>query len=125
MVAYFVNKDKRVITAKFVYNNQPFADINTFTVLKNTCWNILSGTNTGAFVHDIVKSVLASWGEPIGKAVCHPNDVWDEEKGKQIAKERLLKRWDRLKHAVLWKLNDSIVENYAITMQRLNKKLLK
>lgn len=126
MIVYDIDKEKRIIVARFKDDSNEGRGYWR-TSLINMCTNILKPTYTYIPLYDVIDQCIASYTEDafVAKAICHEDDEWNEERGKQIAKAKLLKKWNKIKQAVLWKLNNCIVDNYVETMHRLNKKLLK
>lgn len=126
MIVYEVNKEKHCVVARFKEHNWEGKWYWRNCLIK-MCDGILNPTYTQAPTYEIIDKILDSYVDDsfIAKSVCCKEDEWDEEKGKQVAKAKLLKKWNRAKQAVLWSLSDFIVDNYTDTMRRLNKKLLK
>lgn len=118
MIIYEINKDKRVVIARFEGGQEEWV-----ASLKCMCLNILSSTYTSSrLAWQAVDNVLGSYTKFIGKAVCHEDDEWDEEKGKTLAKERLLQKWYKIKSEVLECLEDYVIQNYEWTLERLQKR---
>ena len=101
MIKYFVNEEKRTVVAKFE---------NTFVLTDNGVWEkyianhickIISKTKSGndlylndkniyyKFIEDAIKQNDSCYGI----AKCADTDTFDVEKGKEIAKKRLLKKY--------------------------------
>ena len=118
MILYEINKDKRVVIARFEGGQEEMA-----TSLGRMCLNILSSTYiSNSLAWQIVDNILISYPKFIGKAVCHEDDEWDEEKGKALAKERLLQKWYKIKSEVLERLEDYVIQNYKWTLERVQKR---
>ena len=101
MIKYFVNKEKRTVVAKFE---------NTFVLTDNGVWKkyiashickTISKTKGGInlylndkniyykFIEDAIKQNNSYYGI----AKCADTDAFDVEKGKELAKKRLLKKY--------------------------------
>ena len=101
MIKYFVNKEKKTVVAKFE---------NTFVLTDKGVWEkyianhickIISKTKGGIalylndrniyykFIEDAIKQNDSCYGI----AKCADTDTFDVEKGKEIAKKRLLKKY--------------------------------
>ena len=74
-ITYYINKDKRTIVATL-------RNCEYDVVKKLDRLNIL-----GTFI-DLDKCMLHD--KYVGKAICHEDDEWNEEIGKQIAKDKVL-----------------------------------
>lgn len=120
MIIYEVNKDKQTIVARFEGGKEYWRQS-----LIKMCFNILYPTDTSTYIIDpVVDSIVDTHTNFVGKAICHKDDEWDEEIGKKIAKDRLLQKWYEVKDRVLLALGETIKENYALALERLNKRLI-
>lgn len=117
MIIYEVNKEKRVVTARFEGDKEYWSQS-----LVEMCNNIFRPTCM-AIPYRIIGKVLDGYTDFVGKAKCHPNDVWDEEKGKNIAKQKLLAKWYNVKDCVLENAKDFVDKVYDDVTDRINKKL--
>lgn len=109
MIKYFVNKEKKTVVAKFE---------NTLVLTDNGVWEkyianhickTISKTKGGIdlylsdrniyykFVEDAIKQNDSCYGI----AKCADTDTFDVEKGKEIAKKRLLKKYYRTQERAL------------------------
>ena len=109
MIKYFVNKEKKTVVAKFE---------NTFVLTDNGVWEkyianhickAISKTKGGInlylndkniyykFIEDAIKQNDSCYGI----AKCADTDTFDVEKGKEIAKKRLLKKYYRTQERAL------------------------
>ena len=109
MIKYFVNKEKRTVVAKFE---------NTFVLTDNGVWKkyianhickTISKTKGGIdlylndkniyykFIEDAIKQNDSCYGI----ARCAGTDTFDVEKGKEIAKKRLLKKYYKTQERAL------------------------
>lgn len=109
MIKYFVNKENRTVVAKFE---------NTFVLTDNGVWEkyianhickTVSKTKGGIdlylndkniyykFIEDAIKQNDSYYGI----AKCADTDTFDVEKGKEIAKKRLLKKYYRTQERAL------------------------
>ena len=99
MIEYVINKDKRTIVAKIKFWNEEEEPIFTF---KNSChifdnlWatlNYLKNNNdpwNKEYCRKINKMFFPKYMS--AKAKCSSDDEWDEEYGKQLARERLTEK---------------------------------
>ena len=125
MIQYNINKEKRTIVATFKTN-----DLRTYLYdsLYGMAHNIFKGTKVLKRLH-IFTSRLAykcinNHPIMIGVAKCHPDDEWNENKGKFLAKTKLLRRWEALKTDFLAKLEKQILEDFQDVRDRLANKML-
>ena len=109
MIKYFINEEKRTVVAKFE---------TTFVLTDNGVWKkyianhickTISKTKGGIdlylndrniyykFIEDVIKQNDSCYGI----AKCADTDTFDVEKGKEIAKKRLLKKYYRTQERAL------------------------
>ena len=101
MIKYFVNKEKKTVVAKFE-NTFVFADTGVWKkYIANHICKTISKTKGGndlylndrniyyKFIEDAIKQNDSCYGI----AKCADTDTFDVEKGKEIAKKRLLKKY--------------------------------
>lgn len=131
---YFIDKDKRtivaVMSAEFDENGKsPYTHALEYITgrLKRKLRG--DGHRCTWAINDLcgffVKKYIDSYTYFYGKAVCSPNDEWDEEKGKEVARARALESFYKevrracddisdmfnelgdMTHETSWKANDS------------------
>ena len=56
-----------------------------------------------------------------GKAKCHPNDKFDVEYGKKLARKRLLKKYSRMRYLFLKELDNYIASCLSIVSTKMDK----
>ena len=101
MIKYFVNKEKKTVVAKFE-NTSVFTDKGVWEkYIANHICKTISKTKGGInlylndkniyykFIEDAIKQNDSCYGI----AKCADTDTFDVEKGKEIAKKRLLKKY--------------------------------
>ena len=101
MIKYFVNKEKKTVVAKFE-NTSVFTDKGVWEkYIANHICKTISKTKGGIdlylnnkniyykFIEDAIKQNDSCYGI----AKCANTDTFDAEKGKEIAKKRLLKKY--------------------------------
>ena len=101
MIKYFVNKEKKTVVAKFE-NTSVFTDNGVWEkYIANHICKTISKTKGGIdlylnnkniyykFIEDAIKQNDSCYGI----AKCANTDTFDAEKGKEIAKKRLLKKY--------------------------------
>ena len=125
MIQYNVNKEKRTIVATFKTNN-----LHTYLYesLYGMAHNIFKGTKLlkrfHIFTYRLANKCIDNHPVMIGIAKCHPDDEWDENKGKILAKNRLLYKWEALKEDFLNKLDEQFYNDFTNVKNRLSDKLL-
>ena len=101
MIKYFINKEKKTVVAKFE-NTSVFTDNDVWEkYIANHICKTISKTKGGIdlylnnkniyykFIEDAIKQNDSCYGI----AKCAETDTFDVEKGKEIAKKRLLKKY--------------------------------
>lgn len=94
MIEYIVNKEKRTIVAMIEFDNNE----ETF---KNSKWiydDLVSALRNLEDCEFSDKKYRAGWDKMTfpryisAKAKCNPEDEWDEEYGKRVARHRLIEK---------------------------------
>lgn len=101
MIIYNVNKEKGTVVARFkgdFVNDASYWEDSLMGMIHNVFSPYFYSTG---MMYAIVNNVLDSYADFVGKAKLHPEDTWDEEKGKRIAKQKLLDKWYKVKNHVL------------------------
>ena len=101
MIKYFVNKEKRTVVAKFE-NTFVLTDKGVWekyianhickTISKTKCGNDLY-LNDKNIYYKFIEDAIKQNDSCYGIAKCADTDTFDIEKGKEIAKKRLLKKY--------------------------------
>ena len=102
---YFINETEKTVVAVLT--------VPTTDIMEELC-NVI---NKGAGSHLIVESInfhsnMLINGKYTGKAMCHPNDTFDVETGKKIAKAKAFRAYLVDRRTVVNRL-DRIFENVA------------
>ena len=109
MIKYFVNKEKKTVVAKFE-NSSVLTDKGVWgKYIANHIYKTISKTKGGIdlylnerniyykFIEDAIKQNDSCYGI----AKCADTDAFDVEKGKDLAKKRLLKKYYRTQERAL------------------------
>lgn len=95
---YFVDEEKRTVVA--VLSLPPTC------IMEEACSIINKGTGSHFVIDDIsFQTNMLIKGEYVGKAVCHPNDTFDIDKGMRIAKIKALRAYLNDRQTVVNRLN--------------------
>ena len=101
MIKYFVNKEKKTVVAKFE-NTSVLTDKGVWEkYIANHICKTISKTKGGFYLYLTDKNIYYKFIEDAikqndscyGIAKCADTDTFDVEKGKEIAKKRLLKKY--------------------------------
>ena len=95
MIEYIVNKEKNTIVAMIKFGDKKETFKNSFYVYDDICWAFtrLEKNNfneTEKFKQNYDKMFFPKVMS--AKAKCNPEDEWDEEYGKQLARQRLVEK---------------------------------
>ena len=107
MIKYTVNNN--TVIAEF---SRDWIDTLVEYYLKNT---YIANSVFVAAVYDYMLKVESDGLKPYGEAKCSPDDVFDEDIGKQIARTRLLNKYSK----VLARINQILIELITSDMRFL------
>lgn len=118
MIKYNVDYDNKSVTAYFEGGREYW----------NVCLSKMVFNITYDFDFDFpisrIIQIVANY--PLGATVkCHPNDIFDIEIGKQLAKEKLNKRFNKCKIRVLKTLADYSIKECTQLNNRIAQKMRK
>ena len=109
MIKYFINKENGVVVAKF--DDEQTDLMQASKAFKTNVFDI----SLSYFIKNLMTN------PSIGKAVCSNEDMFDEEIGKKIARNKLLLQYNNK----LEKLYDYILNRLEINRQKIYKKQLR
>lgn len=94
MIDYIVNEEKRTVVAviKFGKNEEAFKNSLYIYNALSYVFEKLKKENYSNKKHDKEFSKIYFPKHMSAKAVCSPEDEWNEEYGRQLAKQRLVKK---------------------------------
>ena len=121
MILYHVDKENRVITARFKGGDQTIKDS-----IHDKYWKIEDEDCAGLY-GVLIRNKFKEQNRfhLIGKAVCHEDDTWNEEVGKKLAKKRLLRKYNVLCYEFLLMLKKKIDNGYNKTMNMIDAQINK
>lgn len=119
MIIYNVNKEKGVIVARFEGGRDYWEES-----LQDMVNNITS-KSWMSVPYYIVTNAMKNVEDFTGRAILNPEDEWDEEYGKNLAKKRLLYKFNCVKINVLSKMKQFVTQEYDNTIARIDKKLFR
>lgn len=128
MIEYIVDKKKRKVVAivklseneilsKKYYGNWSSCDLDAFACLRGEfCGNSESAINNERYkkIHKLLNTNFF-----VGKAKCNPNDEWDEELGKKIARERAYRKIGRVRIQIY----DYIIQEMNIITAQIKERV--
>lgn len=120
MIKYHVNSSAKCVVAYFEGGKSYWKKC-----LIDMLCNITSTDDHYWESSSIIDPILASHQSLGGIARCHPDDVFDEKRGKILAKARLLTRWENVKTQVIKKYKQDLDSRVAMIEYRINKRLVK
>ena len=109
MIKYFINKENGVVVAKF--DDEQTDLMQASRAFRTNVFDI----SLSYFIKNLMMN------PSIGKAVCSNEDMFDEEIGKKIARNKLLLQYNNK----LEKLYDYILNRLEINRQKIYKKQLR
>lgn len=112
MINYYINKEKGIVVAKF---DDERADLNqTVEEARLSTWNHY----LYSCINKLINKLMSN--PSVGKAVCSKEDTFDEEVGKEVAKNKLLLQYNKK----LEKLYDYALAQIELQRKKICKKQL-
>ena len=120
MIKYNVDYDNKSVTAYFEGGRKYWNNC-----LSKMVYNIILDFDFDPIsFYKVIPKIVANY--PLGATVkCHPNDTFDVEIGKQLAKEKLNKRFNKCKIRVLKTLTDYSIKEFTQLNNRIIQKMRK
>src|SRR5574344_463461 len=100
MVTYEVNEKKGTVVARYVGGAEEVQESLVNTLNKIIDYDAIAIANININISSLLKKYRNRF-ELIGKAKCHEDDTFDVEKGKQIALDRLSRKFAVLRKDIL------------------------
>jgi hypothetical protein len=119
MIKYNVDYDNKSVTAYFE-GGRKYWNI----CLSKMVFNITYDLDFDFPASSIISKIVVNY--PLSATVkCHPNDTFDVEIGKQLAKEKLKNRFNKCKIRVLKTLADYSIKEFTQLNNRIAQKMRK
>lgn len=126
MIRYEINEQKGIIVARFYGVHMKSQDCISVSLqaMVNNLFKECRFLHFNWQAHiKIIDDEVSRCGEIIGKAKCHPDDKFDIEVGKGIAKGKLLTKWERLKFRVLDRIYNTLHSEGEILFDKVSRKM--
>lgn len=114
MIEYIVNKEKRTIVAMIKFGNHEETFKDSYYIYDDISWALTriekneSHNENKKFKYNYKKMFFPKTMS--AKAKCNPEDEWDEEYGKQLARQRLVEKIKKYRSDSYEIIDDSIRE---------------
>lgn len=97
MIKYIVNKEKRTVVAMIEFGKNEETFVNSPDIYIDLSWALFHLKKSEGIIYDrkntlIKKEKMYFPRYMSAKAKCNPEDEWDEEYGKQLARQRLVEK---------------------------------
>lgn len=130
MIRYAINEDKGFVTAYFSEDARDHM-FNLFAEIDRVFSDYNHSVQKGHRHIDIgicsglklPQKVMKGFEKFVGRAKCHPDDKFDVEKGKLVARDRLLYKWRKYKDRVLLQVIKELDGAHATIKNNLVKKI--
>lgn len=94
MIKYIVNKEKRIVVAIIEFEKNEETFVNSSYIYDDLNWALHRLKKDGGFVinKNSKEEKMFFPHYMSAKAKCNPEDEWNEEYGKQLARQRLVEK---------------------------------
>lgn len=127
MIRYYVNKEKKVVVASFDKDNDSHDSRETvFEYLFNDIAKIFMNSNKRIVVNidTLLYRLINKYNKRMGMsglARCHEEDEWNEEIGKRIARDRLMRKYNNLKFDIVCEIERQVKDVLTTITNRTTK----
>ena len=127
MIRYYINEEEKVIVASFDKNNDSHDSRETvLEYLLNDVIKIFSNSNKRIIVNadTLFYNLIHKYNKRMGisgLARCHSEDKWNEEIGKRIARDRLMRKYNNLKFDIVCEIERQIKDILTTITNRTTK----
>ena len=120
MIKYKVDKANGIVIASYEGGRASFKN-----ALEDMGYSMSTKCGLNIYYYDLIQKTMDEVVVCVGKARLHDGDVWDEAKGKKLARMDLHNRFNKTKVRFLKRLKKRMNLNYWLYMLNLERKLLK
>lgn len=127
MIRYYVNEEKKVVVASFDKDNDQHDSRETvFEYLFNDIVKIFNNSNKRIVINidTLFYRLLNKYNKRMGMsglARCHEEDEWNEEIGKRIARDRLMRKYNNLKFDIVCEIERQVKDVLTTITNRTTK----
>ena len=127
MIKYYVNEKEKVVVASFDKNNDSHDSRETvLEYLLNDVIKIFGNSNKRIIVNvdTLFYHLIHKYNKRMGMsglARCHNEDKWDEEVGKKIARDRLMRKYNNLKFDIVCEIERQVKDVLTTIVNRTEK----
>ena len=127
MIRYYVNEEEKVVVASFDKDNDSHDSRETvLEYLLNDVIKIFSNSNKRIIVNvdTLFYRLINKYNKRMGMsglARCHDEDKWNEEIGKRIARDRLMRKYNNLKFDIVCEIERQVKDVLTTITNRITK----
>ena len=127
MIRYYVNEEEKVVVASFDKNNDSHDSRETvLEYLLNDVIKIFGNSNKRIIVNvdTLFYHLIHKYNKRMGMsglARCHDEDKWNEEIGKRIARDRLMRKYNNLKFDIVCEIERQVKDVLTTITNRTTK----
>lgn len=127
MIRYYINEEEKVVVASFDKDNDSHDSRETvLEYLLNDVIKIFSNSNKRVIVNvdTLFYHLIHKYNKRMGMsglARCHEEDKWNEEIGKRIARDRLMRKYNNLKFDIVCEIERQVKDVLTTITNRTTK----
>ena len=127
MIRYYVNEKEKVVVASFDKDNDKHDSRETvFEYLFNDIIKIFGNSNKRIIINidTLFYRLIQKYNKRMGMsglARCHEDDEWNEEIGKRIARDRLMRKYNNLKFDIVCEIERQVKDVLTTITNRTTK----
>ena len=127
MIRYYVNEEEKVVVASFDKDNDSHDSRETvLEYLFNDIAKIFMNSNKRIVINidTLFYRLINKYNKRMGMsglARCHDEDKWNEEIGKRIARDRLMRKYNNLKFDIVCEIERQVKDVLTTITNRTTK----
>ena len=127
MIRYYINEEEKVVVASFDKDNDSHDSRETvLEYLLNDVIKIFGNSNKRIImnVDTLFYRLINKYNKRMGMsglARCHDEDKWNEEVGKRIARDRLMRKYNNLKFDIVCEIERQVKDVLTTITNRTTK----